>query len=96
MQIITVMALVQLQGTSYYMKKKTLHYSVPVKHGKTFKIYSRTFKDFPGQEKKKVRLFRTFPGCCNPALLSTGATQYFFISQYSKWFSMQFACFLAV
>ena len=28
--------------------------------------------------------------------LSTGATQYFFIIRYSKWFLKQFAFFLAV
>ena len=54
MQIIAVMALVQLQSTSYH-KKNFLHYSVPEKHGEIFKIFSRTtqdletkFKDFQG------------------------------------------------
>ena len=59
MQIITVMALVPIQSTSYYKKKK-LHSSVPVNRGKTFKIFCNTFqdlktkfKDFPGQGKIK-------------------------------------------
>ena len=41
MQIITVMALVQLQGTSYCKKKtkKTLHYSIPIKHEKSFELF---------------------------------------------------------
>ena len=43
MQIITVMALVQLEDTSYY-KKTTLPYSVRIKHGRTFKIFSTTFQ----------------------------------------------------
>ena len=51
--------------------KKNSH-SVMVNHGKTTKYFpglsrtyqqkSRTFKDFPGQQKKS----KTFPGCGNP------------------------------
>ena len=40
------------------IKEKTLHYSVPVNHRKTFQLFSRTYKqnlraskDSPGQQK---------------------------------------------
>ena len=57
MEIITAIALVQIQSTSYYKK---LHFSVPVSDGKTFRIFCCTFEDlktkfknFPRQEKIK-------------------------------------------
>ena len=79
MQIIsTINSFVQLQGTSYYKKKKLHILSWKItgklyKHfpglSRTYKQNSRTFqnlqtkfKDFPGQQKKS----RTFPGCGNP------------------------------
>ena len=70
MHIVTVMALYNYKVLVIIYKKK-LRYSVSVKHGKTFKIFSRTFqdpetkfKDFLGQEKKS----RTFPECGNPVV----------------------------
>ena len=58
-------ALVQLQGTSYYKKKNNFALFCPDKAWETFKIFSRTFqkqqlkfKNFPGQEKKLPRLFQ--------------------------------------
>ena len=60
---------VQLQGTSYYTKNS---HSVLVNHGKTFQFFSRTykqksrtFKDFPEQEKKS-RTFQDFSRMWQP------------------------------
>ena len=75
MQIIsTIHSFVQLQGTSYY-KKKQLHIlswkitGKLYKHfpglSRTYKQNSRTFKDFPGQQKKS-RSFQDFSRMWQP------------------------------
>ena len=73
MQISSSMALFNYK-VPIIMKKNSNF--VLANHGKTTKYFSRlsrtyqpkskTFKDFPGQQKKS----RTFPGCGNPVLYS--------------------------
>ena len=71
MQIISTMALHNYQVPVIIKEKKTSQ-SVLVNHEKTFQIFSRTYKqnsrtfeDFPGQQKKSW----TFPGCGNPVTI---------------------------